>query len=348
MSALERPRQQLLPAAQGDLTSTPVEVVRVPREPLDPPMTRELRAEILRSLELEGLELDIDLTLSGKSNVGKNAVADELAAILDIEHWDGSKQLWRRTTEPETGEDRNSPEAHKRFDEGLRQEFGKLRSRRKRKRIFQTRLAAIAFKEASDDRDVAIHHRKIKNARRKQRGLKPFQPISEIRALSILLEASDAERINRAYSDFEEKGIPESQWPSRPELKIMIAQRDNANLEKWRPGHPVYLGDGQDPFDPELTRPNGLPVYDLVEKTDGKTPRQAAISILRRLKEEFNAFRPVTLSVVRPEDHSGVGADVIQGTLALDTPIDLSEEVAHHGGEPMSDRALGPRSFKAL
>nr|AIA18989.1 Unknown Function [uncultured bacterium] len=127
-------------------------------------------------------------------------------------------------------------------------------------RIFETRMFGINLAEERDERDEAISRRQNETRWRMQKGKTPRPEIPSIPAISILITTNKETRIDRAYQASLEANEPES----KALIRTRMDERKANDMKNWAVVHPKYLGHGEDPFDPSLTRPDGTPVWDIV------------------------------------------------------------------------------------
>lgn len=232
--------------------------------------------EGLVSPDAPRFQLKQHLTISGEAFTGKSTIATLLGGLLDTTVQDGKGRINRRKEGTITAAGINLATQHSEVDAFTRESFRTSRERE----IWEMRLAAINAAEEQDRIDLENH----RIALQRQNGDFSEEFIPSLPVFSVLITADEGERIDRAYEAhrFEAAriGLPE---PGLKEVISAIHEKEQRDIRSWSVDHPYYVKAGESPFNPDLRRPNGAPVYHYRIDNSGLTILQTALEIYRIL-----------------------------------------------------------------
>nr|AIA14812.1 Unknown Function [uncultured bacterium] len=236
------------------------------------------------------------IAISGEDHTGKTAISTALAKVLGVSVYNGQGEFGRRTGS-ESGKEDRSLATHKKFDRRQRRYFRKYTP--DTARIHETRLAGITLAEVRDERDRIETERRWKA----QRSQIPTPETPEIPAISVLILSNKESRVKRAYLE----SLSKNEGLKKAEIEQKVSSRSYDNFEIWKAIHQNYISDEKNPFDPNLKRSNGSPVYDIVIYNNDmeNVPAEAAVEqavmqLISRL-DSFGAFaHPTPIQLGEP------------------------------------------------
>lgn len=287
-------------------------------------LERDISSDVLVSSESLKKRLVKTIVISGPSYSGKDTLAAVLGEKYGVKVEDGKEQFERRTG-VETGHMKRKPEVHRRFDLFQSKIFRKLTG--DMAGIWQTRLGGVILAEERDNRLRQRRKRIVENQWAMQRGEAPLPSLADIPAVSVLVIANDETRLQRAYIAALRDSTESGNAPHTVvEIKRRMDERAQGDVTDWAPLHPKYVKSGQDPFDRNLKRQNGAPIYDIVINTSEMSVEEETFYLEQEL-EKFDAFEKNTEDL---QDITGVGLSdsvlpsEIQPTLSIGEPLSES------------------------
>nr|AIA18297.1 Unknown Function [uncultured bacterium] len=256
---------------------------------------------------------EVILGFSGESWTGKTRIAEAVGRRLGITPENGQEYFNRRTG-METGAIDRLPKVDLEFDHWQKNLLKK--AIRGTGKILETRMLGINLAEERDHRDDLIAKRNNDNKWRMQKGKTPRPELPPIPAISILITSNKETRVERAYKAAMSAGEP----TSKTAIRASMEERKDVDMENWSVVHPYYLGNGEDPFDPTLKRPDGTPVWDIVvpnPDVPGISEEEAIEKCADYIMGELRKF-----GVVVPENDSDNQNALLNRTIFLDPEAD--------------------------
>jgi len=252
----------------------------------------------------------------GESWTGKTETGKIVAARSNKELVVGDKFFERRSG-IESGETSTDLDEHIRFDHFQFRIAEKSLRTGYMPEFYEFRLGGINFAEAMDERDEQIKIRNKAIAKKRQHGKQPPPELNQIDAIVVLFTANKKTRIDRAHKvaldGAKEKNLPRSKWPTRLEVEQKMDERDDVNLSVWPQIHPDYLGNGENPFDPNLERQNGDYVHHIIVKTDNMKNEEEAADYVNLELEKFGVFAKLSTG------EADTMAEIIKGEVVFDS-----------------------------